>query len=313
MFLFLISTLSWSNPSELTFALQRYRAIAGRKLLIATSGTKALELTSQCKKIDPDLDFYVHPIPTFGDVRREIKKARTAYGAKCALHLKIEKQSWKLQPFGICYDPNRKISIVEEGDTWNIIDNKNRPARAIDYAVLTQDNILMEILKSEEKQSFQLSQRLQVGAGALAATAVVPLLMMSDSDIAKNEDRIWTSLFLLGSAGIVYQSSKIPTKIKSTKSISDYFPKSLVAEKIEKTWPTPKEETDETEEAKSPEGEATESGDVSEDAAPPPDTGATAEPSNAPEEKNQATDQQTNEANEKPPTDDSTESPAEEP
>ena len=238
----MLSTLSWSNPSELTFAIQRYSAIAGRKILVVTSGTKALELANKCKKIDPALDFFIQPIPVFGDTKREIKKARTSYGAKCALHLKIEKQSWRLQPYGICYDPNRKLSVVEEGDTWNIIDNKKRPARAIDYAVLTQDNILMEILKNEEKQSFQMSRRLQIGAGAIAASAAVPLLMMSDSDIAKNEDRIWTALFLLGSAGIVYQSSKVPAQIKSTKNISNYFPKSMVKAKIEETWPTPKEE-----------------------------------------------------------------------
>ena len=152
MFLFLFSFLSWSNPSELTFALQRYSAIAGRRLLVVTSGTKALELANKCKKIDPALSFYIQPIPVFGDIKREIKKARTSYGAKCALHLKIEQRSWRLQPYGICYDPHRKLFVVEEDDDWDIRDNKERRARAIDYAVLTQDNILMEILKNEEKQ-----------------------------------------------------------------------------------------------------------------------------------------------------------------
>ena len=176
LFLFSFVSSSWANPSELTFALQRYNALAGRKLLVVASGPQAFELAQKCSKIDPFLSFFVHPAPEYADIKREIKKARTTYGAKCALHLSIKNRQWSLSPHGACHDPTRTLSLKEDGNAWTLVDNKNREVRAIDYAVLTKDEDLLRVLKTEEKRTYDLGKRISFGSALIAGAAVLPLI-----------------------------------------------------------------------------------------------------------------------------------------
>ena len=235
----LFSLYASANPGELTFALQRYNALAGRKLLVVASGSQALDLANKCKKIDPMLDYYVQGINKYSDLKREIKKAQTTYGAKCALHLSIEKKQWKLRPYGVCYDPNRKLFFKEEGNTWSVIDNKDRTVRAIDFAVLTKDEDLLRVLKNEESQSYNLGQSLFIGSAVVAGTSIIPLLFGKNEELAQLEDRRWTAVFLLGSGYMLYEASKQPPLLKKRKTLSNYRPKSMVIERIDATWPPP--------------------------------------------------------------------------
>ena len=239
LFLFSFLSSSWANPSELTFALQRYNALAGRKILVVASGPQAFELAQKCSKIDPFLNFFVHPAPEYADIKREIKKARTTYGAKCALHLSIKNRQWSLSPHGACHDPTRTLSIKEDGETWTLIDNKNREVRAIDYAVLTKDEDLLRVLKTEEKKTYDLGKRITFGSALIAGSAVIPLIFGKSEEIAQLEDRRWSAVFLLASSGMMYEAAKIPPKLKQGKNISNYRPKSMVVERINTTWPPP--------------------------------------------------------------------------
>ena len=246
LFLFSFVSSSWANPSELTFALQRYNALAGRKLLIVASGPQAFELAQKCSKIDPFLTFFVHPAPEYADIKREIKKARTTYGAKCALHLSIKNRQWSLSPHGACHDPTRTLSLKENGDSWTLIDNKNREVRAIDYAVLTKDEDLLRVLKTEERITYDLGKRISFGSALIAGAAVIPLIFGKSEEIAQLEDRRWSAVFLLASSGMLYEAAKIPPKLKQGKNISNYRPKSMVLERLNATWPPPEpaEESD---------------------------------------------------------------------
>ena len=233
---------SQANPSELTFALQRYHALAGRKLLIVASGSQAYELAKKCKKIDPFLNFFIQPIPEYADTKREIKKSRTTYGAKCALHLSIKKRQWSLSPHGTCHDPTRTLSIKENGDSWTLIDNKKREVRAIDYAVLTKDDDLRRVLKTEERKTYNLGQRILLGSSIVAGAAVIPLIFGKSDEIAQLEDRRWSATFLLASGAILFEASKMPPRMKQGKNISNYRPKSMVEEQLKLAWPPPEEE-----------------------------------------------------------------------
>ena len=249
--LFLLSALysAKANPGELTFAIQRYHALAGRTMLVVASGPQAYELAKKCKKIDPFLDFYVHPIAEYADIEREIKKARTTYGAQCALYLSIQNRKWSLTPHGTCHDPSRTLSIQEKGEKWTLIDNKKREVRAIDYAVLTQDDDLLQVLKTEEKKTYDLGQHILLGSSIVAGGAIIPLLFGKSEEVAQLEDRRWSAVFLLASSAILYEASKIPPRMKQGKNISNYRPKSMVVERLESIWPTtpPSEETESTE------------------------------------------------------------------
>ena len=259
-FLLSLVSSSWANPSELTFALQRYNALAGRKLLLVASGPQAFELAQKCSKIDPFLKFFIHPAPEYADIKREIKKARTTYGAKCALHLSIKNRQWSLSPHGACHDPTRTLSLKEDGDAWTLVDNKNREVRAIDYAVLTKDEDLLRVLKTEEKRTYDLGKKIAFGSALLAGSAVVPLIFGKSEEIAQLEDRRWSAVFLLASSGMLYEAAKIPPKLKQGKNISNYRPKSMVAERINATWPPPEpvEKTEETKDTDSQEATKTE-------------------------------------------------------
>jgi len=251
LFLSLFTSVSRANPGELTFALQRYNALAGRKLLVVASGPQAVDLATKCKKIDPFLDYFVHPVSTYVNLSREIKKAQTTYGAKCALHLSIQNRQWRLNPHGTCHDPTRSLSIKEDKDRWTLIDNKKREVRAIDYAVLTKDEDLLKVLKTEERKSYEQSQQLVLGASIVAGAAIIPLLFGPAEETAQLEDRRWSAVFLIASGGLLYQASQIPPMKKKGKNISNYRPKSMVVERLETIWPTPKEEKEENQEESS--------------------------------------------------------------
>lgn len=249
----LLTSLSWANPGELTFALQRYNALAGRKLLVVASGPQAVDLANKCKKIDPFLNYYIHPVSSYVNINREIKKAQTTYGAKCALHLSIQNRQWRLNPHGICHDPTRTLSIKESGQKWTLIDNKKREVRAIDYAVLTKDEDLLKVLKTEERKSYEESQRLVLGASVIAGSAIIPLLFGPSEETAQLEDRRWSAIFLAASGGLLYQASKIPPLKKKGKNISNYRPKIMVLDRLNEVWPPPEEAKEEPpEEAKDP-------------------------------------------------------------
>ena len=247
MFSFLFVMTALGNPGELTFALQRYGALAGRKLLVVASGPQALDLANKCKKIDPLLNYYIHPVGQYSDIRREIKKAQTTFAAKCALHLSIENRTWKLRPYGKCFDPDRSLSLKEDDNSWRVIDNRDRPVRAIDYAVLTKDQDLLKVLKNEERKSYDLSQRLFIGGAVVASSALIPMIFGKNEEIAQLEDRRWTALFLLGSGYMLYEASKKPPLMKRDKTLSNYRPKSMIVDKLNETWPPPpKEDPEET-------------------------------------------------------------------
>ena len=276
-FLLSLISSSWANPSELTFALQRYNALAGRKVLVVASGPQAFELAQKCSKIDPFLKFFIHPAPEYADIKREIKKARTTYGAKCALHLSIKNRQWSLSPHGTCHDPTRTLSLKEEGDSWTLVDNKNREVRAIDYAVLTKDEDLLRVLKTEEKKTYNLGKNIAFGSALLAGTAVIPLVFGKSEEIAQLEDRRWSAVFLLASSGMLYEAAKIPPKLKQGKNISNYRPKSMVLERINATWPPP-EPIEEPDAAENTETEVVETPEATE-SSPDTEQGTTEETS----------------------------------
>jgi hypothetical protein len=291
-FLFVLISPSLANPSELTFALQRYHALAGRKLLIVASGPQAYELAKKCKKIDPFLTFFIQPIPEYADTKREIKKSRTTYGAKCALHLSIKKRQWSLTPHGTCHDPTRTLSIKENGESWTLIDNKKREVRAIDYAVLTKDEDLLRVLKTEEKKTYNLGQRILLGSSIVAGAAIVPLIFGKSDELAQLEDRRWSAAFLLASGGILYEASKMPPRMKQGKNISNYRPKSMVLERLNETWPPPEEEMkdqENPEDERSPKINSTESPANIEETSQRPDSLEPGSTKPAPEESSTET------------------------
>jgi hypothetical protein len=274
LFISVLISPSFANPSELTFALQRYHALAGRKLLVVASGSQAYELAKKCNKIDPFLNFFIQPIPEYADTKREIKKSRTTYGAKCALHLSIKKRQWSLTPHGTCHDPTRTLSIKENGERWTLIDNKKREVRAIDYAVLTKDDDLLRVLKTEERKTYNLGQRILFSSSIVAGAAIIPLIFGKSDEIAQLEDRRWSAAFLLASGAILFEAAKIPPRMKQGKNISNYRPKSMVVEQLRLTWPQPEEES----KAAEPEGNTEDKPNS------PIDTGIPAEKENKSEE-----------------------------
>ena len=273
------------NPGELTFALQRYGALAGRKLLVVASGPQALDLANKCKKIDPLLNYYIHPVGLYSDIRREIKKAQTTFAAKCALHLSIENRVWKLRPYGKCFDPNRSLSLKEENGDWWVVDNKNRTVRAIDYAVLTKDQDLLQVLKTEERKSYDLGQRLLIGGAVVASSALIPMFIGKNEELAQLEDRRWTAAFLVGSGYILYEASKKPPLMKRDKTLSDYRPKSMIVDKLNETWPPPPEEKPTEQEELPPKEDATE---TTPDSTPTDETPPSDAPSENPSDSNPA-------------------------
>ena len=151
-----------------------------------------------------------------------------------------------MSPHGNCHDPTRTLSVKEDGDSWTLIDNKKKEVRAIDYAVLTKDEDLLRVLKTEERKTYSLGRRIALGSSILAGAAVIPLVFGKSEEIAQLEDRRWSAVFLLASGGMLYEASKMPPKLKQGKNISNYRPKSMVIERLQATWPPEEPASDES-------------------------------------------------------------------
>ena len=130
---------------------------------------------------------------------------------------------------------NGELSLLtKKDDQWTVVNNKGRPIDAKTYGTIAKDAVVL--LKVEQELSAQriTTTSLTIGSGVLLLSAVIPLSTGDTSQSSIAEDRAWTSLFLVGSAAMLYTARSIPKRYVTDRQseLSNYTSKEKVSEII---------------------------------------------------------------------------------
>ena len=124
--------------------------------------------------------------------------------------------------------------LTQKDDKWAVMNNKGRPVDARTYGTVAKDAVVLLKVEQELKAQKLTSTSLAVGSGVLLLSAVIPLSTGDTSQSSIAEDRAWTSLFLIGTAAMMYSARSIPKRYINDRQydLSNYTTKEKVSKII---------------------------------------------------------------------------------
>lgn len=102
--------------------------------------------------------------------------------------------------------------LLPEGVTWEVVDGRGSSLSARSLVTIAQDEDLGIALDRELDRSRIASKAMFWTGIGLALLSPVPLIGIEDGAISENQDRAWSSVFLLASGGLTLSLSRAPQK-----------------------------------------------------------------------------------------------------
>ena len=224
----------------------------------------------------------IETLPKIGDIDKEIGRLQNKYGTTCIINLTPQSegetspiQGVTLTELGDCtMDENMRYSIQDNGALWTVVDNEGDEVSVETFANVCEDIPLLLRLEHEENISRRNGKALEWGATGLAVTGLFTMGNPDPGFSAREQNRFWTSVFLFGTAAILYTQRDIPfVYMTDTQSdLSNYHSRDSVERILLKTFGLPPEEVEETspgEDSTIDDSESTENIDQSESAGQP--------------------------------------------
>ena len=140
---------------------------------------------------------------------------------------------------GLCdEDPNLRFTIAENGSQWTVVNHRNDPVSVHTFAIVCQDIALQTRLAFEDEVAAKQSRYLYYGATGLG---IAGLFMNGNPDpgfTAREENRFWTSIFLLGTAAMLYTQRDVPQmfRIHKQDKLSNYYTKTQAQRRLDQTF-----------------------------------------------------------------------------
>lgn len=211
---------------DLLRTMQERQAVLSQPILLGTTNAETKNAAETIKRIDPNLRIISQPLPVIGDFDAEINRALAQNKLECAIILRIENDDWSLTDYGDCTSPDPTLSLNETEADWEVL-RTDRQISAMEWAVLTQDSDLHELLLQEQRNQLTIQRSLLIGSGLIAVSSLAPLQGIQPGGGSATEDRLWTSAFLLSTAWMLYKASKYPAlKTADTQEdLSNYISK----------------------------------------------------------------------------------------
>lgn len=306
MMLWLIGWMSnaWADASNLISHAQSQGYKLNNKLVVTSIDSVVLK---QLKHADVPTEAF----PKIGDTDKEMQRLLEKYPEHCILHVIPDESvtepiaGFAIQEHGNCtVDPNLRFTLSENGSKWTVVNHRNDPVAIQTFAMVCQDIALQTRLQFEDEMAASQSRYLYYGAAGLGS---IGLFMNGNPDpgfSAREENRFWTSIFLFGTAYMLYSQRDVPQmfRIHKQDDLSNYYSKEQVERLLAKTFkpleePTP--ENDEqsidanTDDAVDPENSETTNADTQIDQAglsTEPDNTATSDKAKSQEVKNNPDD-----------------------
>ena len=244
-------------------------------------------------------------LPKLGDIDKEIARLQNKHGTTCVLNIapqdpKVESvvSGYSITEMGACtVDDNIRYSIKDNGNLWTVVDNEGDEVSVHAFANVCEDLPLLLSLEHENNVARRNGKVLEWGATALGVAGLFTMGNPDPGFSAREQNRFWTSVFLFGTATMLYTQRDTPFVYMTDKQddISNYHSRESVERILLKTFGLAPEEV----EPQADEGLETETTDAAEEDAE--QTERTAEDSSTP---NTTTAQQTQDKTE--PTESST-------
>lgn len=156
-------------------------------------------------------------------------------------------KKYTIEKHGSCEADPDIVLVFHEQDKkdWYVSTPDDKPISVHNFAYIAQNYPLQARLHQEEKIMLRDSKILSWTWKVLAVSAVLPLRNNDAGFSAREEARVWTSVFLLGSAFIVYKAQDIPKeKLAYEQSkLAHYYNRNQVLSILERRYPTPVETT----------------------------------------------------------------------
>jgi hypothetical protein len=245
MMLWLIGWMSsaWADASNLISHAQSQGYQLNNKLVVTSTDSVVLK---QLKHADVPTEAF----PKIGETDKEMQRLLEKYPDHCVLHVTPDESvtepiaGFAIQEYGNCtVDPNLRFTLSENGSKWTVVNHRNDPVAIQTFAMVCQDIALQTRLQFEDEMAASQSRYLYYGAAGLGS---IGLFMNGNPDpgfSAREENRFWTSIFLFGTAYMLYSQRDVPQmyRIHKQDDLSNYYSKEQVERLLAKTF-TPLEE-----------------------------------------------------------------------
>lgn len=249
MILWLLGWMSsaWADATNLISYAQSQGYKLNNKLVVTSTDSVVLK---QLKHADVPTEAF----PKIGEVEAELQRLLEKYPDHCLLHVTPDESvtepiaGFAIEEHGQCtVDPNLRFTLSENGSRWTVVNHRNDPVAIQTFAMVCQDIALQTRLQFEDEMAASQSRYLYYGAAGLGSIA---LFMNGNPDpgfSAREENRFWSSIFLFGTAYMLYSQRDVPQmyRIHKQDDLSNYYSKQQVERLLAKTFEPLEESTPE--------------------------------------------------------------------
>ena len=189
----------------------------------------------------------VESLPTIGNKEAEIERLHNKYQDHCLIVLHSNDSDTNSPISGVSFteigncdvDPDLRFTVQENGSQWSVINNRKDTVSVHTFATVCEDLPLQARLNYEEKVSNRNARILYYGSVGLAVGSLFTTGNQDPGFSVREENRFWSSVFLLGSAAMLYTQRDIPYtyKIARQKDLQNYYSLNQVQKIIDRTFP----------------------------------------------------------------------------
>lgn len=240
MMLWILGGLSsaWADATNLISYAQSQGYKLNNKLVVTSTDSVVLK---QVKHADVPTEAF----PKIGEPEKELQRLLNKYPEHCILHVTPDESvtapiaGFAIEEHGHCtVDPNLRFTLTENGSQWTVVNHRNDPVAIQTFAMVCQDIALQTRLQFEDEMAASQSRYLYYGAAGLG---IVGLFMNGNPDpgfSAREENRFWTTIFLFGTASMLYTQRDVPQmyRIHKQDDLSNYYSKEQVERLLAKTF-----------------------------------------------------------------------------
>jgi len=194
-------------------------------------------------------------LPKLGDIDKEIARLQNKHGTTCIINIepqdpKFESvvSGYSITEMGECtIDDNIRYSIKDNGKLWTVVDNEGDEVSVHAFANVCEDLPLLLSLEHEDNVARRNGKVLQWGATALGVAGLFTMGNPDPGFSAREQNRFWTSIFLFGTATMLYTQRDTPFVYMTDKQddLSNYHSRDSVERILLKTFGLPPEEVTE--------------------------------------------------------------------
>ena len=240
--IFILSSIA--QAEDLNDQIRQWTNPLNKTVVVATQDTDLFQDIEKALRKDSTLPAVAAMIPKLGDFASEIERARARHNAECLLLLeRREDETLSIQDFGQCVPDETSLNMYIEDyrDHWRVYDQDQQLVDVHSFAKICKDYTLQARVEQEDVTVQRATKILSWGSAGFAFAALFPIKNEEAGFTASEQDRVWTSIFLLSSAALIYNSRNIPNnwKAERRREVSNYYTREEAQTIIRQRFPPP--------------------------------------------------------------------------